>query len=82
MYYLLRDIPATSGLVQLKIKGDRKLPVELADSERPLPKIYHSGYLTIKDFRQQINTFQLDFPNDEVKRCFVFLVDGRQVAER
>lgn len=38
-----------------------------ADIERPLPMIYQSGYLTIKDFDREDNTFLLDYPNDEVK---------------
>ncbi len=42
-----------------------------ADVERPLPMIYQSGYLTIKDFDYETNTFKLDFPNDEVKRGFL-----------
>ena len=41
-----------------------------ADKEMPLPMIYQSGYLTIKDYKLRTNTFLLDFPNDEVKRGF------------
>lgn len=42
-----------------------------ADMEYPLPMIYQSGYLTIKDYNRQFNTFLLDFPNNEVKRGFL-----------
>ena len=45
-----------------------------ADTERPLPMIYQSGYLTIKDYKHRTNTFLLDFPNDEVKRGFISLL--------
>ena len=45
-----------------------------ADVEKPLPMIYQSGYLTIKDCDLDMNTFLLDFPNDEVKKGFVTLV--------
>ena len=45
-----------------------------ADVERPLPMLYQSGYLTIKDFRRDMGVFLLDFPNNEVKRGFVSLV--------
>ena len=45
-----------------------------ADVERPLPMIYQSGYLTIKDFDPDMRIFMLDFPNNEVKRGFVSLV--------
>ena len=45
-----------------------------ADVEKPLPMIFQSGYLTIKEFKIRNNTFLLDFPNDEVKRGFVTLL--------
>ena len=45
-----------------------------ADLEKPLPMIYQSGYLTIKDCDLDMGTFLLDFPNDEVKKGFVTLV--------
>ena len=45
-----------------------------ADVEKPLPMIYQSGYLTIKDYRQNRNTFLLDIPNNEVKKGFVSLI--------
>ena len=45
-----------------------------ADVEKPLPMIYQSGYLTIKDCDLDMDTFLLDFPNDEVKKGLVTLV--------
>ena len=36
--------------------------------------IFQSGYLTIKDYDSDMNTFLLDYPNDEVKRGFVTLM--------
>lgn len=45
-----------------------------ADVEKPLPMIFQSGYLTIKDYKRRNNSFLLDFPNDEVKRGFVTLL--------
>ena len=42
-----------------------------ADIEAPLPMIYQSGYLTIKDYDRDMRTYLLDFPNDEVKKGFV-----------
>ena len=45
-----------------------------ADVERPLPMIYQSGYLTIKDYDLTYGRFLLDFPNNEVKNGFVSLV--------
>ncbi len=53
-----------------------------ADVERPLPMIYQSGYLTIKDYDRDMNTFMLDFPNNEVKEGFVTLVANNYFGVR
>ena len=53
-----------------------------ADVERPLPMIYQSGYLTIKDYKRGRNTFLLDFPNNEVKRGFVSLTASNYFNNR
>ncbi len=45
-----------------------------ADVEYPLPMIYQSGYLTIKDYDRRRKTFLLDFPNNEVKNGFLTMV--------
>ena len=43
------------------------------DSEEvsPIPLIYQSGYLTIKGFDEEFNTFRLGFPNKEVEEGFI-----------
>ena len=38
-----------------------------ADMEKPLPMIYQSGYLTIKAYDQDTESFLLDIPNNEVR---------------
>ena len=45
-----------------------------ADVERPLPMIFQSGYLTIKDFDFMDQTYLLDFPNNEVRSGFVSII--------
>ena len=47
-----------------------------ADVERPLPMIYQSGYLTIKAYDRDFNTFLLDFPNNEVKNGFLTMLSS------
>ena len=42
-----------------------------ADVEQPLPMIYQSGYMTIKDFNERLYTYKLDFPNEEVRNGFI-----------
>ena len=39
-----------------------------ADVEQPLPMIYQSGYLTIKEYNRRMGTYLLDFPNNEVRK--------------
>lgn len=36
--------------------------------------IFQSGYLTIKDYDRDFNTFLLDFPNNEVKNGFLTML--------
>lgn len=38
--------------------------------ENPLPLLYQSGYLTIKSYNPDFDTYTLDFPNGEVERGF------------
>lgn len=45
-----------------------------ADVEKPLPMIYQSGYLTIKDYDMRRNSFLLDFPNNEVRQGFLTMI--------
>ena len=46
-----------------------------AEANNPIPLIYQSGYLTIKDFDKRFGVYTLGFPNDEVRYGFLnFLV--------
>ena len=53
-----------------------------ADVEKPLPMIFQSGYLTIKEYKPRINAFLLDFPNDEVKRGFATLLTNNYLKPK
>ena len=44
--------------------------VDIASSD-PIPVIYQSGYLTIKDYDQRFESYTLGFPNKEVEEGFV-----------
>lgn len=45
------------------------------NSTNPIPLIYQSGYLTIKDYDKEFGIYLLTFPNEEVKYGFMnFLV--------
>ena len=39
-------------------------------STNPVPVIYQSGYLTIKDYDPEFHTYRLGFPNEEVENGF------------
>ena len=45
-----------------------------ADVKQPLPMIYQSGYLTIKEYNKRMGTYLLDFPNNEVRKGFLSLL--------
>lgn len=46
-----------------------------SESTNPIPVIYQSGYLTIKEYDEEFNLYRLGFPNKEVEDGFVkFLV--------
>jgi len=41
------------------------------DIKNPIPMIYQSGYLTIKDYYNKFRLYTLGFPNDEVRYGFL-----------
>lgn len=42
-----------------------------ADADNPIPIIYQSGYLTIKDYDEELRIYTLSYPNEEVKYGFL-----------
>jgi hypothetical protein len=56
------------------MENDVKIPMNYitdhAEYEDPLPLLYQSGYLTIKDYDALFNEYILGFPNEEVKYGF------------
>lgn len=38
--------------------------------DSPIPLLYQSGYLTIKDYDQELDTYTLELPNKEVAKAF------------
>ena len=53
-----------------------------ADMERPLPMIYQSGYLTIKDYDRETRSYLLDLPNNEVKKGFLTLIASNYLGTK
>ena len=75
--YLVRLLGHTKEQLN-EMVGQYYFPEEFVDYkatvEQPLPMIYQSGYLTIKGYKEEMNSFLLDFPNNEVKKGFLTLV--------
>ena len=42
------------------------------ESKNPVPLLYQSGYLTIKDYDVRLDEYVLGFPNEEVKYGFLY----------
>ena len=51
--------------------SEAALTDDRADSRNPIPMIYQSGYLTIKDYDEEFQVYTLGFPNDEVRYGFL-----------
>jgi hypothetical protein len=59
-----------------KLENDVTIPANSITDYRvgainPVPILYQSGYLTIKDYEQSFDTYILGFPNEEVKYGFL-----------
>ena len=65
-----------------KYYDEREFVDYRADREMPLPMIYQSGYLTIKGYDREMETYLLDFPNDEVKNGFVTMAANSYLSTK
>jgi len=61
-------IPDLDGNVELDEEG---LETYRADAKTPLPILFQSGYLTIKNYIKEARLYRLGFPNDEVRYGFL-----------
>ncbi|UTY23738.1 ATP-binding protein [Treponema denticola] len=62
------NIPDLDGNVKMNESG---LEAYRADAINPLPILFQSGYLTIKDYNDFSGLYRLGFPNDEVRYGFL-----------
>ncbi len=62
--WLLQDLSPT------EIEASRLESAGLLSSD-PVPALYQSGYLTIKEYDPVFKTFTLDYPNEEVRTGFI-----------
>ena len=58
-------------LVNGRVANENQFKNYDPDSKNMLPVIYQSGYLTIKDYDKDDETYVLDFPNREIEQGFL-----------
>ena len=56
-------------LTQQQVSADMLNCIDTMD-RNPIPVIYQSGYLTIKDYDEEFKVYTLGFPNEEVEEGF------------
>lgn len=61
------------NLAQLEFSNISEKELNSVDSEssNPIPVIYQSGYLTIKNYNPRFKKYELGFPNEEVEEGFI-----------
>lgn len=57
-------------LSHLEVTQDDLDSIHRADIN-PIPVLFQSGYLTIKDYNKEFGLYTLDYPNEEVRQGFV-----------
>ena len=62
------NVPDLDGNVEINETG---IELYRADAKNPLPILFQSGYLTIKEYIEDVNMYRLGFPNDEVRYGFL-----------
>ncbi|MDR1645587.1 MAG: ATP-binding protein [Tannerellaceae bacterium] len=63
------ELPNLDNNVRTSVRGLSDYRVEWGN---PIPVLYQSGYLTIKEYDAEFNEFVLGFPNEEVKYGFLW----------
>ena len=72
--FLVYQLKKTS--YRLENMTEEELTTDLLNSigimdESPLPLLYQSGYLTLKEYNSEFDSYQLGFPNREVEQGFI-----------
>ena len=66
---LKRNNYELENMTSEEVTADLLVSLDSID-QNPLPLLYQSGYLTIKDYNPRFMTYRLGFPNGEVERGF------------
>lgn len=66
-HYPIKDIATYDGIVL----SAEQFNIPCEDAVTPLPLLYQSGYLSIKDYNKKLDEYTLHFPNKEVRSGMV-----------
>lgn len=70
VYQLQKTGYRLDDMTEENLSADTLNSIDIMD-ENPLPLLFQSGYLTIKNYDTRFKTYTLGFPNREVKEGFV-----------
>ena len=70
VYQLQKTGYRLDEMTEETLSADTLNSIDIMD-ENPLPLLYQSGYLTIKDYDLEFKTYLLGFPNREVRDGFI-----------
>ena len=70
VYQLKKTGYALDAMTEEELTTDTLNSIDIID-ENPLPLLYQSGYLTLKEYNPEFNSYLLGFPNREVEQGFI-----------
>ena len=70
VYQLKKTGYPLENMTEEGLSTDTLNSIDIMD-ENPLPLLYQSGYLTIKDYDSEFDEYRLGFPNREVEQGFI-----------
>ena len=70
VYQLKKTRYPLESMTDEELSADTLNSIDIMD-ENPLPLLYQSGYLTIKEYDEEFGNYKLGFPNREVEHGFI-----------
>ena len=70
VYQLQKTDYSLDSMTTEELSTDTLNSIDIMD-ENPLPLLYQSGYLTLKSYDREFDSYQLCFPNREVEQGFI-----------
>ena len=70
VYQLKKTGYPLDAMTTEELSTDTLNSIDIMDTN-PLPLLYQSGYLTLKDYDKEFDSYTLGFPNQEVERGFI-----------